>query len=46
MVQVIGTGCLVQVDWYRFTAVYLTVTVVPSFYLYVRAIGRDKDMWL
>jgi hypothetical protein len=25
--QVIGTGCLVQVDWYRFTIVYLTVIV-------------------
>jgi hypothetical protein len=24
---VIGTGCLVQVDWYRFTTVYLTVIV-------------------
>jgi hypothetical protein len=27
MVQVIGTGCLVQVDWYRFIAVYLIVIV-------------------
>jgi hypothetical protein len=27
MVQVIGTVCLVQVDWYMFTAVYLTVIV-------------------
>jgi hypothetical protein len=26
-VQVIGTGYLVQVDWYRFTTVYLTVIV-------------------
>jgi hypothetical protein len=26
MVQVV-TGCLVQVDWYRFIAVYLTVIV-------------------
>jgi hypothetical protein len=25
--QVIGTGFLVQVDWYRFTTVYLTVIV-------------------
>jgi hypothetical protein len=25
MVQVIGTGYLVQVDWYRFTTIYLTV---------------------
>jgi hypothetical protein len=25
--MVIGTGCLVQVDWYRFTTVYLTVIV-------------------
>jgi hypothetical protein len=24
---VIGAGCLVQVDWYRFTTVYLTVIV-------------------
>jgi hypothetical protein len=31
MVQVdyrlLGTGCLVQVDWYRFTTLYLTVIV-------------------
>jgi hypothetical protein len=27
VVQVIGTSCLVQVDWYRFTTVYLTVIV-------------------
>jgi hypothetical protein len=26
LVQVV-TGCLVQVDWYRFTTVYLTVIV-------------------
>jgi hypothetical protein len=26
VVQVV-TGCLVQVDWYRFTTVYLTVIV-------------------
>jgi hypothetical protein len=25
--RLFGTGCLVQVDWYRFTTVYLTVIV-------------------
>jgi hypothetical protein len=34
-------------DWYKFTTVSLdSVTVVPSFYLYVKAVGQDKDMWL
>jgi hypothetical protein len=48
---------LVQVDawlmhglgyWYRFTTMYLTVTVtvVPSFYLYVMEVGWGKDRWL
>jgi hypothetical protein len=27
IVKVIVTGCLVQVDWYRFIVVYLTVIV-------------------
>jgi hypothetical protein len=27
MVQVIGIGYLVHVDWYRFTSVYLTMIV-------------------
>jgi hypothetical protein len=26
-VQVIGIGYLLQVDWYRFKTIYLTVTV-------------------
>jgi hypothetical protein len=47
MVQVIGIGFLVQFDWYMFIAVYLdSVTMVPSFYLYVRAVGWGKDRWL
>jgi hypothetical protein len=32
MVQVIGIGCLVQVDWYRFTTLYLTVIVWQWFH--------------
>jgi hypothetical protein len=27
LVCMVVTGCLVQVDWYRFTVVYLTVIV-------------------
>jgi hypothetical protein len=44
MVHVIGTGCLVQV--YSSISHSDSVTVVPSFYLYVRAVGRGKDKWL
>jgi hypothetical protein len=49
-----GSGLLVQVVWCRFIGTGLqhsisqsdSVTVVPSFYLYVRAVGRGKDKWL
>jgi hypothetical protein len=44
MVQVIGTGCLEQV--YNDISHSDSVTVVPSFYIYVRVVGRDKDRWL
>jgi hypothetical protein len=46
------TGCLVQVVTGCLVQVYInishndSVTVVPSFYLYVRAVGRGKDKWL
>ena len=32
MVQVIGTGCLVQVDFYKFTTIYLTMIVWQWFH--------------
>ena len=44
MLAQVVIGCLVQVDWHKFTTVYLTV--VPSFYLYAKAVGRSKDRWL
>jgi hypothetical protein len=51
MAHVIGTGCyrlitglLVQV--YNNISHSDSVTVVPSFYFYVRAVGRGKDMFL
>jgi hypothetical protein len=49
---------MVQVYWYKLFGVGLlvhvynnisqsdSVTVVPSFYLYVRVVGRGKDRWL
>jgi hypothetical protein len=44
---------LVQVVWCRLIGTVYnnishsdSVTVVPSFYLYVRAVGRGKDRWL
>ena len=39
-----GAGLLVQV--YSSISHNDNVTVVPSFYLYVRAVGWGKDMWL
>jgi hypothetical protein len=42
--QVIGTSCLVQV--YNIISHSDSVTLVPSFYLYFRAVGRGKDRWL
>jgi hypothetical protein len=39
-----GSGLLVQV--YSSISHSDSVTVVPSFYLYVRAFVRGKDMWL
>jgi hypothetical protein len=39
LVQLIGT-CLQSISHSD------SVTVVPSFYLYVRAVGWGKDMWL
>jgi hypothetical protein len=40
MVHVIGTGCLVHVDWYRFTTVYLTVIVWQWFHHSIYTSGR------
>jgi hypothetical protein len=49
---------MVQVYWYKLFGASLlvqvysnisqsySVTMVPSFYLYVRAIGQGKDRWL
>ena len=40
---------MVQIYWYRFTVVYLTsdrLTMVPSFYFYIKVAGRGKDKWL
>jgi hypothetical protein len=39
-----GEGLLVQV--YSNISLSDSVTVVPSFYLYVRVFGRGKDRWL
>jgi hypothetical protein len=39
-----GAGLLVQV--YNSISHSDSVTVVPSFYLYVRVVGWGKDMWL
>jgi hypothetical protein len=39
-----GSGLLVQV--YNSISHSDSVTVVPSFYLYVRAVGWGKDRWL
>jgi hypothetical protein len=36
----IGTGCLVQVYWYRFTMVYLTVIVWQWFHHSISTSGR------
>jgi hypothetical protein len=49
-----GLGALVQVVWCRLIGTGLqlsishsdSVTMVPSFYFYVRAVGRGKDRWL
>ena len=44
MVQVIGTSCLVQVDWYIFTKVYLTI-VRQWFHHSTSTLGRlDWEM--
>jgi hypothetical protein len=40
---------MVQVYWYMFTSGIShsdSVTVVPSFYFYFRAVGWGKDRWL
>jgi hypothetical protein len=42
--RLFGAGCLVQV--YNSISHSDSVAMVPSFYLYVRAIGRGKDKWL
>jgi hypothetical protein len=39
-----GSGLLVQV--YSGISHSDSVTVVPSFYFYFRAVGRGKDRWL
>jgi hypothetical protein len=39
-----GLGLLVQV--YNGISHSDSVTVVPSFYFYFRAVGRGKDRWL
>jgi hypothetical protein len=39
-----GSGLLVHV--YSGISHSDSVTVVPSFYFYFRAVGRGKDMWL
>jgi hypothetical protein len=39
-----GSGLLVHV--YNNVSQSDSVTVVPSFYLYIRAVGRGKDRWL
>jgi hypothetical protein len=39
-----GSGLLVQV--YNGISHSDSVTVVPSFYFYFRAVGRGKDRWL
>jgi hypothetical protein len=56
MVQVdyrlFGTGCYRLVGCRSVVQVYNSishsdsVTMVPSFYFYVRAVGRGKDRWL
>jgi hypothetical protein len=43
MVHVIGTGCLVQV--YIGISHNDSVIMVPSFYLYIMAVGQGKDRW-
>jgi hypothetical protein len=42
--RLFGVGLLVQV----YNSIYHSdiVTVVPSFYLYVRVVGWGKDRWL
>jgi hypothetical protein len=42
--RLFGAGLLVQV--YNNISHSDSVTVVPSFYLYIRAVGRGKDRWL
>jgi hypothetical protein len=42
--QVVWLGLLVQV--YNSISQSDSVTMVPSFYLYVRAVGWGKDRWL
>jgi hypothetical protein len=43
---------LITGQWHRLVQVYSSishsdsVTVVPSFYLYFRVVGRGKDRWL
>jgi hypothetical protein len=49
---------MVQIYWYRLFGASLlvrvynntsqidSVTVVPSFYLYIKAVGQGKDRWL
>jgi hypothetical protein len=39
-----GSGLLVQV--YNGISQSDSVTVVPSFYFYLRVVGRGKDRWL
>jgi hypothetical protein len=42
--RLFGVGLLVHV--YRSISHSDSVTMVPSLYLYVRAVGRGKDRWL
>jgi hypothetical protein len=52
LAHVIGTGCYRFFGVGRLVQVYNnishsdSVTMVPSFYLYFRAVGRGKDKWL
>jgi hypothetical protein len=42
--KLFGVGLLVQV--YKSISQSDSVTMVPSFYLYVRVVGQGKDRWL
>jgi hypothetical protein len=42
--RLFGVGLLVQV--YNSISHSDSVKVVPSFYLYVKVVGRGKDRWL